>query len=126
VAFACELAMIAVLGIAGWGLGSGGLLSIALMIFYPALAVLIWAAWVAPKAGRRLGDPWRLSIQLALFAATAALSAAAGHVLLGVVFGALAWVSFIAARFTGGITGSASGGGTGRTSRSQPLSDPGE
>jgi hypothetical protein len=104
-AFACELAMVVILGIAGWSLGSGGLLSIALTIFYPALAILVWAVWVAPKAGRRLGDPWRLGIQLALFAGTAALSGAGGHILLAVVFGAVAWLTFIGARFTGGSTG---------------------
>jgi hypothetical protein len=108
-AFACELAMIVILGIAGWSLGSGGLLSMALMIFYPALAILIWAVWVAPKAGRRLGDPLRLGIQLALFAGTAALSAAGRHVLLGVVFGAVAWIAFIASRFTATVTGAATG-----------------
>jgi uncharacterized protein DUF2568 len=102
-AFACELAMIVVLGIAGWSLGSGGLISIALLIFYPALAILIWSVWVAPRAGRRAGDPWRLGIQLALFAGTAALSAAGGHTLLGIIFGAVAWLTFIGVRFFGDL-----------------------
>jgi len=100
-AFACELAMITILGIAGWSLGSRGLISIALLIFYPALAILIWSVWVAPRAGRRFADPWRLIVQLMLFAATAALSAAGGHTLLGVVFGAVAWSTFIGLRVLG-------------------------
>ena len=100
-AFGCELAMIVVLGIAGWSLGSRGLISIALLIFYPALAVLIWTVWVAPQATRRAEDPWRLVIQLALFAGTAALSAAGGHALLGIVFGAVGWLTFIGLRLLG-------------------------
>lgn len=105
-AFGCELAMLVVLGIAGWGLGSGGLIGIAFVIFYPAVAVLIWSVWMAPRSARRLTDPARLIVQLVLFAATAVLSAAAGHVILGVVFAVIAAGTFIATRTIGGITGS--------------------
>jgi hypothetical protein len=104
-AFCCELAMLVVLGIAGWGLGSGGLMGIAFTIFYPALGVLIWSIWVAPRSGRRLPDPLRLLVQLVLFAATGALSAAAGHPILGIVFAVIACGVFVATRFTGGVTG---------------------
>ena len=107
-AFGCELAMVAILGIAGWSLGSGGLISIALMIFYPALAILIWSVWVAPQAGRRLAQPWRLGVQLTLFAGTAALAAAGGHIVLGIVFGAVAWLTF-AGLFVGAGPGAAVG-----------------
>lgn len=100
-AFGCELAMIVVLAIAGWSLGSRGLISIALLIFYPALAILIWSVWVAPRAGRRVADPWRLAVQLGLFAGAAVLSAVGGHVLLGIIFGAVAWLTFAGLRFLG-------------------------
>jgi hypothetical protein len=106
VAFGCELAMLVVLGIAGWGLGNGGLMGIAFTIFYPALAVLIWSVWMAPRSARRLSDPLRLIVQVALFAATAVLSAAAGHPILGIVFAVVAAGAFIATRFTGGLTAS--------------------
>ncbi|HEV7191888.1 MAG TPA: YrdB family protein [Jatrophihabitantaceae bacterium] len=105
VAFCCELAMLVVLGIAGWALGSGGLMSIALTMFYPALAVLIWSVWMAPRSNRRLRDPHRLISQVALFVATAALSADAGHPLLGIVFAVVAVGSFVVTRFTGVAAG---------------------
>ncbi len=104
IAFGCELGMLVVLAVAGWGLGNGGLMSISLTIFYPALAILIWLIWVAPRSARRLADPWRLAAQIVLFAATAVLASVAGHPLLGAVFGALASLAFVMARYTGRLT----------------------
>jgi hypothetical protein len=106
VAFLCELAMLVVLVVAGWSLGSGGLMSIALAIFYPALAVLIWSVWMAPSSPRRLEDPWRLTAQLVLFVATAVLASVAHHPVLGIGFGVIACLVFVATRYTGDITGS--------------------
>jgi hypothetical protein len=105
-AFLCELAMLVVLGIAGWGLGNGGLMSIAFCAFYPALAILIWSIWMAPRSARRLADPLRLFLQLAMFAGTAVLCVIAGQPVLGVVFVVVAAATFVATRFTGGVTGS--------------------
>jgi hypothetical protein len=107
VAFACELAMLVLLVIAGWSLGDGGLLGIALAVLYPALAIVVWAVWIAPNAARRLPDPWRFAVQFALFAATAAATAAAGRSALGVVFGAVAVGAFALGRRTGGAVGEA-------------------
>jgi hypothetical protein len=97
--------MLVVLVVAGWGLGSAGLMSIALAIFYPALAILIWSVWMAPRSARRLADPWRLGAQVALFAATAVLASIAGHPVPGIVFGVVASLAFVTSRYTGGITG---------------------
>lgn len=104
-AFGCELAMLVVLGVAGWGLGNGGLMGIAFMIFYPALAILIWSVWMAPRSVRRLADPWRLVAQVALFAGTAALAAAGGHPILGIAFAALATTVFAGTRVVGTAAG---------------------
>jgi hypothetical protein len=106
IAFLCELGMLVVLAVAGWGLGNGGLGSIALAIFYPALAILIWSVWMAPRSAHRLADPWRLAAQVVLFAATAVLASIADHVVLGVVFGVVASAAFVTSRYTGGVTGS--------------------
>jgi hypothetical protein len=104
-AFVCELAMLAVLALSGWDLGSGGLLSVSLAVFYPALALLLWAVWLAPRASRRLPDPWRLVAQLALFGGSGAFVATAGHVVLGVLFAVVACAVFLATRITGTVTG---------------------
>jgi hypothetical protein len=107
-AFLCELAMLVVLAIGGWGVGSGGLMSIAFAIFYPSLAILIWSIWMAPTAPRRLDDPWRLVAQIVVFAATGSLGAVGGHAVLGVVFAVVAIACFTGTRFTGGATGATS------------------
>jgi hypothetical protein len=97
--FFCEIAMLVLLVIGGWGLGSGGLLGIALAVLYPAIALLIWAVWLAPRSDDRLDDPWRLIVQVALFAATGAVVALAGHVTTGVLFALIAVAAFVAERW---------------------------
>lgn len=96
----CELAMLALLVISGWSLGNGGLFGIALAVFYPALAVLIWSVWLAPKSRDRLRDPWRFVVQALLFAATGAATALSGRIVLGAVFAVVAIAAFAAARRT--------------------------
>jgi len=108
VAFACEIWMLVLLAISGWALGDGGLLGIALGVLYPALAILVWATWIAPTAARRLADPWRFVVQIALFAATATATAASGRVALAVAFGVVAVGAFALGRVTGGAVGETS------------------
>jgi hypothetical protein len=57
------------------------------------VVVGLWAAFVAPKASRRLPDPWRFLLELAIFAAATAAFAASVHVLLAVAYAVLAVVS---------------------------------
>ncbi len=101
-AFLSELALLAVLGVAGWHFGGGGLLSLALAVLAPALAVLLWSIWVAPSAAHRLGDPPRLILQIALFVAAAVLAGRAGHPVLGIVVAAVGVVVFSASRLVDG------------------------
>ena len=98
-AFGCELAMLVLLAFAGWGLGNGGLMGIALAVLYPALVIVIWSFWVAPKAARRLADPWRLLVQVALFGATGVALGLADHLVLAIVFPVIASLTFVATRF---------------------------
>jgi hypothetical protein len=102
VAFLSELAMLATLGVVGWHAGGGGLLSVALTALGPALAVVVWSLWVAPTARRRLADPWRLILQIALFLATGWLAVLAGRTVLGVVVAAVGVVAFVSARTVDG------------------------
>jgi hypothetical protein len=97
-ALGCETAMLVLLGLGGWDLGSGGLFGISLAVFYPALAVLIWGMWVAPRARRRLRDPWLLLLQVALFVATGVQIGVAGHRTTAWVFPPVAVAVFVAAR----------------------------
>jgi hypothetical protein len=106
-AFLSELALLAVLGVAGWHFGGGGLLSLALAVLAPALAVLLWSVWVAPTAAHRLGDPPRLILQIVLFVVAAALAGLAGHTVWGVVVAGAGVIAFSASRLVDGGRNSA-------------------
>jgi hypothetical protein len=98
VAFLSELLLLGALGVVGWRLGTGALISIALAALYPALAALIWALWVAPRAARRLADPWRLVGQIALFLVAAALAVITGMAVWGVLLAVVGIAAFVAVR----------------------------
>lgn len=92
--FVAELAMLALLAASGWRLGDGGLIGIALAVLYPALVVVLWSIYIARTAEKRLRQPWRLAVQLLLIAGTTAAAIAGDLMVLGIVFAALATVTF--------------------------------
>lgn len=98
VAFLSELAMLATLGVVGWHLGGGALISIALAALFPALAALIWSVWLAPKATGRRGDPARLIVQIVLFVVSGALAVLSGFVAWGIVLAVVGVGAFAADR----------------------------
>jgi hypothetical protein len=71
--FLLELAAIGALGYWGFRTGTGPLGKAALGLGTPALAMVVWGAFVAPKASVAVADPGRLLISLAVFG-TAALA----------------------------------------------------
>ena len=77
VRFACEIA--AVVAVVWWGWPWLGLLLGGAMI-------AVWGAWVAPKAERRLPDPYRLVLELAIFALATVAYVEVGQTALAVVF----------------------------------------
>jgi hypothetical protein len=79
VRFACEIA--AVVAVVWWG---WPVLGIVLGI----AVILVWGAWVAPKAKRRLPDPLRLLVELGIFALATVAFAEAGQTAVAVVFAA--------------------------------------
>ena len=82
--FALELTALAAVGWWGWDAG-GPLLALAAV----AAVVVIWGAFVAPKASHPMTDPVRLLLEVAVFGSgVVALSAADGGT-LAVVFGVL-------------------------------------
>jgi predicted histidine transporter YuiF (NhaC family) len=84
VRFGCEIA--AVVAVVWWG--------------WPVLGVLVgiaviavWGAWVAPKAQRRLRDPLRLLVELAIFGLATVAFAEVGRTVIAVVFAVAAVAS---------------------------------
>jgi hypothetical protein len=66
--FAAEIGMLAALGYVGWRLGGDSqAVAIVLAVVLVSLAATVWGLWVAPRAARRLEDPGRLFVELALF-----------------------------------------------------------
>jgi hypothetical protein len=67
VRFLAELGLLAALAWAGWHLLDSTLGSLLLAVLLPAAAAVVWGLWVAPRAHRRLGDPWRAVVEGVLF-----------------------------------------------------------
>ena len=51
------------------------------------LAALIWGAWIAPKAARRLDEPARSVLEVALFILAVLALFSAGQESLALIFG---------------------------------------
>ncbi|MDG3012714.1 YrdB family protein [Rhodococcus sp. D2-41] len=85
-AFLCELAMLVILAVSGWRIGSGLALQVILAVLFPLVAAGVWTTWMAPGAQRRLANPGRLAAQIALFVIAAIIGIGAGLVPVAVVF----------------------------------------
>ncbi len=65
--FLLELGLLATFGVAGWDVGGGGVLGAVVAVAFAAGGAAVWGTWIGPKSGRRLHDPRRLGIEIALF-----------------------------------------------------------
>lgn len=96
-ALAIELAMLAAFALAGWVATPIVWLRFVLAIGFPALGILLWAVWAAPKAGkRRLKMPALLVFKILMFAAGTAAWWVAGQPFIASVFGVLAAINLLA------------------------------
>jgi hypothetical protein len=98
VRFLTELALLAGLAVAGARLGGGVLLDIVGAVLWPALAAVIWALVVAPRAKRRAPEPTRFILEFALFDTAALALNAAGLLLVGVVLAVVGVATAVAVR----------------------------
>jgi len=97
-AFALEIAMLAGFAVAGWASTPIVWLRIVLTLALPGLAILMWAVWAAPKAGKRRLKPAPLLLfKLIIFGFAALAWWLAGHSFIAAVFGTLAAINLIAA-----------------------------
>jgi uncharacterized protein DUF2568 len=84
VRFGCEIA--AVVAVVWWGWPVLGIVA-------GAVVIAVWGAWVAPKARRRLRDPLRLVVELAVFGLATVAFAEVGQTVIAVVFAVAAVAS---------------------------------
>jgi 1-acyl-sn-glycerol-3-phosphate acyltransferase len=94
----CELGLLVALAVWGFHTGSGAVAKVALGLGAPLLAAVIWGLWVAPPSRRRLADPARLVVEALLFAAGVAALAAAGYLLVAVIFAVVVAANIILVR----------------------------
>ena len=71
--FLDELALLAVLALAGARLADATAVRIALAVLLPVAAAYVWGRWLAPRSQTRLPYPRRLIAKLALTAVASAL-----------------------------------------------------
>jgi hypothetical protein len=84
VRFGCEIA--AVVAVVWWGWPVLGIVA-------GAVVILLWGAWVAPKAKRRLSDLARFVLELVIFGLATVAFAEVGQTVIAVGFAVAAVVS---------------------------------
>jgi hypothetical protein len=83
-----------------WGIDAGGFgLVLGLVLAFAVIA--LWAAFVAPKALRRLDDPARIVLELVIFAGATAAFFALGQPVVAIVYAIVAVLTAVAARYWG-------------------------
>ena len=97
-AFLLELAMLAAFALAGWVSTNILWLRIVLAVGLPGIAIVLWAVWAAPRAGKRRLKPTPLLLfKLIMFGFATAAWWVAGQSFIGAIFGALAVIHLSAA-----------------------------
>jgi hypothetical protein len=95
VRFLAEIGMLVSLAWGGWALGDGMPWSVVLAVVAPLLAAAAWGRWVAPRATHRLGEPYRLAVELSLFAIGFVLVLRAEPSPQAGFFGLGVWLAFL-------------------------------
>lgn len=72
--FLLELVLLFLVGYWGFHIGEKPLLNYMLALALPVVVAVIWGIWAAPKSARRLKNPAREMLKLALFFAGAGLA----------------------------------------------------
>jgi hypothetical protein len=82
--FFLELSALA--AVANWGWSEpGGEWRWVLVVAAPLVVTLVWGRWMAPRSNHRVGDPWRLIIELLVFGSAVAALAAADQPELAII-----------------------------------------
>jgi hypothetical protein len=90
--FLLELAAFAAFAYWGAGVGSGAV-SVVLAIAAPALAIVLWGLFAAPRSARRLPLPARIAFESAVFLLAVVALLAAGELVAAIVLAVLVAVS---------------------------------
>ena len=91
--FILELVVLVALAIWGFGASSEPIVALILGVGAPAIAIVVWATFVSPRAPRRLPDPARLALEAAVFGAGVLALVLAGQVVPGIILAIAAALS---------------------------------
>ena len=91
--FILELVVLVALAIWGFGASREPIVQVILGLGAPAIAIVVWATFVSPKAPRRLDDPARLVLEIVVFGAGVLALVLAGHLVPGVLLAIAAALS---------------------------------
>jgi hypothetical protein len=65
--FLLELVALAIFGVWGFTIGNSTPIKILLGIGAPALMIVFWGVFMAPRSARRLQDPWHLLFEIVIY-----------------------------------------------------------
>jgi Protein of unknown function (DUF2568) len=85
--FFLELSALAAVAYWGWTEPHGALRWV-LVVAAPLAVSVVWGRWMAPRSTKRVGDPWRLIIELLVFGSAVAALARADQPTLAAVLAA--------------------------------------
>lgn len=95
-AFLLELAMLLAFCLAGWSVTQTMWLRLVLAIGLPAVAIILWGAFAAPRAGkRRLKMPALLIFKVVMFVLAGAAWWVAGQAFIASIFTALVAINVL-------------------------------
>lgn len=93
--FLLELSLLAAFAFWGIQTGTGPAAKLLYGAGAPLLTAIFWGLFMAPKAARRVQNPWYTLIKVLLFALAALALAAAGHPTLAWVLGGAAAINIL-------------------------------
>jgi Protein of unknown function (DUF2568) len=88
--FVLELVVLVALFLWGVSVSDQLIVQVVLGLGAPAIVIVVWGLFVAPRASRRLPDPQRLALEIVVFGAGVLAFVAAGQLLLGLLLAAAA------------------------------------
>ena len=93
--FVLEMLVLVALFLFGWSLSDSLPVQLVLGLGLPAIVIVVWGLFVAPKASRRLADPVRLAVELVIWFAGVLAFGFAVSWLLALLFGMAVFVSLV-------------------------------
>jgi hypothetical protein len=89
VAFLLEIGLLILVAYWGFRQGKNETMKYVLVIIMPAIVIVLWGVFAAPKSRYRLQNPFRTIFKLSMFAVATFAGYDTGHVILAWCFGVI-------------------------------------